>query len=97
MACGALWTIAKGIRIGDVILSPDGSGRYHVAELTGEYYYTPDDGALPHRRPVMWSNIFIDRADMSEALRHATGSIGTIGNVTAHATEFDHTLGLRAG
>src|SRR5215203_1756424 len=32
LACGALWTIAKGIRKGDFVLSPDGSGTYRVGE-----------------------------------------------------------------
>lgn len=27
LACGFLWTIAKGIRPGDTVLTPDGSGR----------------------------------------------------------------------
>jgi restriction system protein len=30
LACGALWTASKGIKHGDVVLSPDGSGHYRV-------------------------------------------------------------------
>lgn len=30
LACGFLWTVAKGIQIGDIVLSPDGAGHYHV-------------------------------------------------------------------
>ena len=50
-ACGFLWTVSKGILVGDVVLSPDGSGRYRVGEVTGEYYYAPGQ-VLFHRRPV---------------------------------------------
>ncbi len=33
LACGMLWTIAKGIKLGDIVLSPDGSGKYYVGEV----------------------------------------------------------------
>src|SRR5207302_1575253 len=32
LACGALWTVAKGIQTGDVVLCPDGTGQYLVGE-----------------------------------------------------------------
>src|SRR5687767_172988 len=41
LACGAVWTVSKGMKIGDIILSPDGEGHYHVGEVTGNYYYQP--------------------------------------------------------
>src|SRR5713226_1069484 len=41
LACGALWTVSKGIKKGDVVLCPDGSGRYRVGEVTGDYAYEP--------------------------------------------------------
>lgn len=77
LACGALWTVAKGIRAGDVVLCPDGTGQYHVGEVQGAYRYDPGQ-VLPHRRPVEWLPLTIDRAAMSEALRNSTGSIGTV-------------------
>jgi restriction system protein len=51
LAMGALWTIAKGIKVGDIVLCRDGEGRYRVGEVSGEYMYAPGR-ALPHRRPV---------------------------------------------
>jgi restriction system protein len=30
LACGALWTVSKGIQKGDMVLSPDGAGKYRV-------------------------------------------------------------------
>ena len=30
LACGALWTVAKGINQGDIVLCPDGTGTYRV-------------------------------------------------------------------
>src|SRR5260221_300129 len=76
LACGALWTVSKGILKEDMVLCPDGTGRYHVGEVTGDYYYAPGE-IVPHRRPIHWLSQIIDRADMSEGLRNSAGSVGT--------------------
>src|SRR5438046_2408998 len=55
LACGALWTISKGMNEGDFVLCPDGSGHYHVGEVSGDYHYQLGE-VLPHRRPVHWLN-----------------------------------------
>ena len=91
LACGALWTVSKGIRKGDIVLCPDGGGSYRVGEVSGDYYYKPG-GPLFHRRPVTWLNASIDRSAMSEALRNSTGSIGTVSNITQHAQEIEKLL-----
>lgn len=75
LACGALWTVSKGIQKGDIVLCPDGSGSYRLGEVSTDYFYKPDEN-LPHRRGVQWFNGSIARADMTDALRNATGSIG---------------------
>jgi restriction system protein len=92
LACGALWTVGKGIQKGDIVLSPDGSGRYRVGEVAGDYFYAPGE-VLPHRRSVTWLNVTIDRAAMSETLRHSTGSIGTVSNISQHREELEKLLG----
>lgn len=91
LACGGVWTVCRGINEGDIVLSPDGAGSYRVGEVTGGYYYSPE-GPLPHRRRVKWFDLAIARTAMSEALRNSTGSIGTVSNVSAHATEIDSFL-----
>ena len=53
LACGYLWTVSKGIKKGDIVLCPDGTGHYRVGEVIGDYYYAPGE-ILPHRRPVSW-------------------------------------------
>jgi restriction system protein len=92
LACGGTWTVSKGMAQGDVVLCPDGSGRYHVGEITGGYTYS-EGTALQHRRPVKWLDQTISRADMSEALKNSTGSIGTISNITKHAEEIESLIG----
>lgn len=92
LACGALWTVAKGIRKGDIVLSPDGAGAYRVGEVIGDYQYAPAQ-VLPHRRPVQWLNQSIDRAAMSDALKNSTGSIGTVSDVSGYREEIEKLLG----
>jgi restriction system protein len=92
LACGSIWTVSKGIRSGDIVLCPDGSGRYRVGEVSGDYFYAPG-GILPHRRPVRWLNESIDRADMSDALRNSTRSAGTVSDVSRHRDEIEKLLG----
>jgi len=92
LSCGMLWTIAKGLCIGDIVLCPDGSGVYRIGEIAGDYQYAPG-GILPHRRSVRWTGQSIERSSMSEALRHSTGSIGTVCDVSAHAQEIESFLG----
>lgn len=88
LCCKMLWTICKGLNIGDIILSPNGNGEYFVGEITGDYYYNPK-GILPHRRPVEWFKTKIARSDMSLELQNATGIVGTCCNISQYASEID--------
>ena len=88
LACGAIWTVCKGLRDGDIVLSPDGAGSYLVGEMVGPYQYRPGH-ILPHRRPVRWFQETISRADMSEALRNSTGSIGTVSDISRYRDELE--------
>lgn len=88
LACGALWTVAKGLKRGDIIISPDGTGRYHIAEVLDEYSYH-DGQTLPHRRTVKWFPDTIERADMSDSLKNSSGSIGTVSDITGYTEELE--------
>jgi len=92
LACGMLWTICRGINEGDVILSPTGTGMYHVGQVTGPYQYV-EGSNLPHRRPVSWRTELIARQDMSEELKRSSGSVGTVSNVSKYAGEIAALLG----
>lgn len=92
LACGALWTVAKGITLGDVVLCPDGSGSYHVGEITSEYLYLPGE-ILPHRRSVQWYPKSIDRASMSQELKNSTGSLNTTSDITRFTLEIERLIG----
>jgi restriction system protein len=91
LACGALWTVSKGIKKGDIVLCPDGAGSYRIAEVIGDYYYVQGQ-VLPHRRKVRWLDLTVLRSSLSEALQNSTGSIGTVSNVTDHHVEIEKLL-----
>ena len=92
LSCGALWVVAKGLKIGDVVICPDGQGSYKVGEIAGDYEYVLD-GILPHRRRVNWLDVVIPRSAMSEALRNSCGSIGTSADITGYAEEIEVLIG----
>lgn len=91
LACGVLHTIAKEIKEGDVVLCPNGTGRYLVGEVSKNYSYYPGE-ILPHRRTVHWSPETIERSVMSSSLQNSTGSIGTISNITKYADEIEQLI-----
>lgn len=92
LACGALWTVSKGIKRGDFVLCPDGSGSYRVGEVLGDYYYAVGQ-ILPHRRKVRWLETPIARSAMGEPLRNSTGSIGTVSDITSYYNEIERLIG----
>lgn len=92
LACSAIWTVSKALRAGDVILTPDGDGRYRLGSIEGDYWYASGE-VMPHRRSVRWLDSYIDRASMSDALRNSTGSIGTVSNISVHAQEIEALMG----
>lgn len=93
LACGTIWTMAKGIAIGDLILCPNGEGKYRVAEVVGDYYHTPGP-VLQHRRPVKWLDIMIEKSNFSEAFQASLSATGTIVSINSptYVSEIDHWL-----
>lgn len=96
LACGFLWTIVKGLKVGDVVLCPSGEGFYYVGTITSDYYYVPNTD-LQHRRKVNWMDQVIVRKDMSKSLQHSTGSIGTCCDITNYAAEIESLITVGPG
>ena len=95
LACGALWTVSKGLKKGDTIISPDGNGKYHIAEVLDEYSYHHGE-ILPHRRTVRWFPETIERSQMSDSLKLSTGSIGTTSDITSYSAEIETLIAGKA-
>lgn len=92
LACGMLWTVCKGINMGDIVICPDGLGKYYVGEVTSQYHYHPGAN-LPHQRSVKWYPEQIDRAAMSQELKNSTGSTGTTAYITSYANKIESLIG----
>jgi len=92
LACGALWTLAKGINNSDIVLCPNGSGSYYVGEVVSDYIFHPGT-VLPHRRSVRWYPVTIDRSAMRESLRNSSGSAGTVSDISSYADEIELLIG----
>jgi restriction system protein len=92
LACSFLWSVAKGIRKGDIVLCPDGADTYRIGEVISDYFYAPGV-VLPHRRKVNWLTQTINRADMSKSLKRSIGSIGTVSKISGHADEIEKLIG----
>ena len=88
LACSFLWTIAKGLKVGDIVLSPTGSGSYYVGKISSDYYYAPGT-ELPHRRKVDWMDVEIARKSMTQKLKNASGAIGTCCDISNYADEIE--------
>ena len=94
LCCGMLWTVAKGLIIGDTIICPDGKGVYWVGEIASDYLYRPGE-ILPHRRKVSWLSQKILRVEMSQGLQNSTGSTGTVCDITKHFEEIERLISGR--
>jgi restriction system protein len=86
LACGCIWTVSKGLRSGDVVITPDGTGRYHAGEIIGDYFYAAGQ-VLPHRRQIRWFPETFAREQMSESLRRSTNATGTCCDITRYSAE----------
>jgi restriction system protein len=88
LACGMLWTVAKSLKNGDVVLCPDGNGNYYAGEITGDYEFHKGQ-TLQHRRPVNWFPSTFSQDAMSEALKMSAGSRGTVCDLSGYASELE--------
>ena len=88
LACGALHTVSKGMKIGDLVISPNGSGNYFVGEITSDYFFV-ENGVLPHRRQINWFNAILEKESLSDALRGSMGSSGTVCEISRHSDEIE--------
>jgi restriction system protein len=65
-ACGSLWTISKGIVVGDIVICPNGSTKCYVGEVISDYYYDKE-ASLPNKRNVKWFSKILYKNLMSES------------------------------
>ena len=91
LACGATWTVSKGIKKGDIVLSPQKDGLYRAGEVISDYYFEKD-GVLPHRRKVNWLPKPIERRYMSQKLNNSANSISTTCDLSKYSSELEQLI-----
>lgn len=91
LAVGMVWTLAKAMQVGDVVLSPGADGLYRVGRVTGGYVYAAGT-ELPHRRPVEWSAETFSSNQFSAALWGSMRTPLAVVNATPHAVELEQLL-----
>jgi len=96
LACGMTWSLGNGLSIGDVVVSSDPDGVFHLGEITSDYHYVPE-GPLPHRRSVSWKDVTFERADVSEELQRSLSSGNTVANLGQHSDELERILSGQRG
>ena len=88
LACAAIHTMSKSLKIDDYVISPDGKGKYYFGKIISDYKYYPDR-PLIHCRDIEWQSKTIDRSEMSEELRNSTGAINSVSNITKYSSELN--------
>ncbi|MDE0975626.1 MAG: endonuclease NucS, partial [Candidatus Nanopelagicales bacterium] len=91
MYCGATWTTCKGIQIGDIVVSPDGTGKYRLGRVSGDYVFAQDD-VLPHRRPVEWLENFISKDACTNALQKSLSVPPAVISLGSYVDELDRLM-----
>jgi len=86
LACGMTWSLSGYMRIGDLVLCPDGLGSYRIARIAGSYRYNPDS-PLPHQRPVEWLQFTIQRSSLSEQMWRTMRVPGTLVDLKDYQSE----------
>ncbi|MEM3369612.1 MAG: endonuclease NucS [Candidatus Micrarchaeia archaeon] len=88
-ASSMLWSLSKGMKIGDIVICPDSEGNYLIGEIVGDYEFHKDQ-ILPHSRPVSWFSKKIPSKNVSDSLRKAIHLQRTIINLTSkYANEIE--------
>jgi restriction system protein len=93
LAAGSLWVVSKGIKQGDIVLSPTSTpGELIAGEVISDYEFVKE-GPLPHRRRVRWFTGVIQREGLSQELRGGLGYAGTVCTLDPYGQEILHVLG----
>lgn len=92
LACGFIWTVGKGLKEGDVVITPDGTGCYRAGRISAPYSYA-EGQVLPHRRAVEWFSDPFERNEMSAELKRSTNSAGTCCDITSYSEELEALIG----
>ena len=79
----------ESIAAGDLIVMPRmGGSTVAFGEMSGEYFYLPDNPRLPHTRAVTWLNTEVHRSEMEADLQKSINARGTVYQPRCDEAEF---------
>ena len=76
------------MKSGDIVLSPNGNGRYAVGEITGDYLFKNEHN-LSHQRPIKWTDLLIDKSDLSTEIQNSVAAMRSIISLDKYASELE--------
>jgi len=88
--CGVIWTLSKGIEIGNVILCQDENKNYHACKVTSNYYFSEEEPH--HRRKVEWIEEIISPNDLSSDLYKSLNAQNTLIDISTYETELENLI-----
>jgi len=94
---GQLWTFAKDIEIGDLILTPNPLNRtIYLGKIKSEYKYSSQSlgdlyHSYKHRRKIVWEKE-VSRDLFSQDMKNSIGSTLTVFNIDKYAGEIEAVL-----
>lgn len=88
LACGMLWTVGRGMNIGDIVLCPDATGAFQLGEITSDYYAVSDD-ILPQRRRVRWFSRTVQKSELPDDLWRSIRVPGTVVEISGFSGVID--------
>jgi restriction system protein len=80
------------MKVGDIILSPNGKGRHAVGEVVSEYLYRPGENQA-HQRSVRWKDLLIDKTDLSTEFQNSVAAMRSIISLDKYAGELESLIG----
>lgn len=86
---GQIWPFAREVKIGDwVILPSKKKPALHIAEVTGNYIYDPDNPPLyQHYRDVKWFAMDIPRSNFDQDILYSLGAFMTFCRISRNDAE----------
>lgn len=88
LACGMLWTVGQGMKVGDLVVCPDSNGDFMFGEISGPYFWRPG-GYLPQCRSVSWYPGRTRRAEIGDDLWRSMRVPGTVIMLNEYADELE--------
>ena len=88
--CGVIWTLAKGLPKGAIVLCPSDDHTFMACRIISDYYFASEKPH--HRREVEWIETSITKDDLSQEMRNSLNAQNTLIDISKYSSEIDEIL-----